>query len=267
MLITVAGQSTRFCRSSGQDLPKCLYHENDIEESLLWRLLHQDVAFDRYIIVGGFRYEILKETLTRDFRDMEDRIVLLNNSEYAKYGSGYSLYRGLAEALNTPCDEIVFAEGDLFFDKESFAFVHACSGNVITYINRPILASESVAFYFGRDERIHYIYDTDHAALSIEGSFTSIYNSGQVWKFSDRQWLESIFTTLPAEAWEGTNLAFIEAYFNSLKPADYKLVELKKWVNCNTVDDFHKIREGVTEYENNNRKACRSARQISGSQD
>ena len=92
LIVTVAGMSTRFSRSLGYGCLKCLYFRNDIRESLLYRLLHQPVSFDRYIIVGGYKFGELKEMVGREFSDMADRTALVENPFYAKYGSGYRLF-------------------------------------------------------------------------------------------------------------------------------------------------------------------------------
>ena len=55
LIITVAGMSTRFSQSVGAPCLKCLYHEGRAKDSLLYRMLHQDGKFDRYVIVGGVR--------------------------------------------------------------------------------------------------------------------------------------------------------------------------------------------------------------------
>ena len=64
--------------------------------------------------------------------------------------------------------EIVFAEGDLYVDSDSFQEVCHAVNNVITYNREPILANKAVAFYYDSEYRIHYIYDTQHSALRIQ---------------------------------------------------------------------------------------------------
>ena len=56
LIITVAGMSTRFSRSVGKPVIKCLYHNKSLKDSLLYILLERSREFDYFIIVGGYRY-------------------------------------------------------------------------------------------------------------------------------------------------------------------------------------------------------------------
>lgn len=114
LLLTVAGMSSRFSRSLKKECLKCIYYENSIEESLLYRMLHQQLYFDRILIVGGYRFQELQTVIHNDFSDFSDRLTLLYNEKYSSYGSGYSLYIGLKSILNIDFDELIFAEGDLY---------------------------------------------------------------------------------------------------------------------------------------------------------
>lgn len=120
MIITVAGVASRFSRSVGRPCLKCLYHKNDIRESLLYHLLSQNPEVDRYVIVGGFRHEELQDAIEQSFDAFKDRITLVKNDYYEAYGSGYSLYLGLEAVRETNYEELLFAEGDLWVDDESF---------------------------------------------------------------------------------------------------------------------------------------------------
>ena len=55
------------------------------------------------------------------------------------YGSGYSLIKGI-EAVSSECDEVIFVEGDLFYDGGSFEQVISSNNNVIT-ANREFITS------------------------------------------------------------------------------------------------------------------------------
>jgi hypothetical protein len=241
LIVTVAGCSTRFRESLGKDVLKCLYYENDIKDSLLCRIIHQPVAFDKYIIVGGYQFKTLKETIERDYAEYHDRIVLVENTYFDVYGSGYSLYCGLKEALKYPYDEIVFAEGDLFFDTESFVKVFNSDNSVITCNADSICANKAVAFYFDEKKDIHYIYDTGHNSFCIKEPFLAIYNSAQIWKFTDKTLLEKVWQAMDDKDWHGTNLVMIENYFGKLDAKDYSIVKFKNWINCNTITDFENI--------------------------
>lgn len=246
MIITVAGMSTRFAASLKSkniqdDYPviKCLYNEENMRQSLLYRLLQKTSCIDKYIIVGGYGFDELERTLDCDeFDKYRNKILLVKNENYKEYGSGYSLYIGLKEALKLDFDEIIFAEGDLFFDELSFARIEAEKNNVLTICHEPILASKAVALYVNAQGNINYIYDTEHDCLQIKEPFVGIYNSGQVWKFYDSTYVRTCFDELDEKQWHGTNLAYIQKYFGSLSKDKYSIIDFKEWVNCNTIEDW-----------------------------
>ena len=115
--------------------------------------------------------------------------------------------------------------------------------SVITCNNEPIEANKAVAYYFSLDNKVHYIYDTGHSALTISEPFLSIYNSGQIWKFSDYNKVKEVYDDMEETLWQGTNLVFIEKYFNSINHNDTEIIKFSEWINCNTVEDFRKIKE------------------------
>lgn len=247
LIVTVAGLSSRFSQSLGHPCVKCLYHEGTGKDSMLYRLMHL-YDFDRYIIVGGYRYEELAKAVDAEFGDIRGKILLVDNPQYVEYGSGYSLYLGLAEAMKLDFSEIIFAEGDLLVDRKTFGEVCGASGDVLTVNRDSILANKAVAFYFDMHNKIHYIYDTSHNFLEIKEPFTAIYNSGQIWKFSQPELLRRVVASMESEAWKGTNLALIQAYFSESEKLEIKTFE--KWVNCNTVRDYRKGISEIREYEN-----------------
>lgn len=240
LLLTVAGLSSRFAQSLGRPCLKCIYFEQSFTQSLLYRMVDQSVEFDRYIVVGGYRFDELQESVSRYFPDKLDQMILVKNSQYAEYGSGYSLWLGLKEAMNLNPDEIVFAEGDLFIDRKSFQKVCCAPADVVTSNREPILAQNSVAFYYDEKGQIHYIYDASHRVLQIDGPFTAIFNSGQIWKFSNLERLQQIFCSSNDCDWKGTNLVFIQRYFQGLEQNEYMHIQFQTWINCNTVNDFRK---------------------------
>jgi hypothetical protein len=185
------------------------------------------------------------------FEKFRDRIVLVNNPKYEEYGSGYSLYKGLEESLKYDFDEIIFAEGDLYIDRESCEKVFKASKSVITVNPEPILANTAVAMYKGLNDKIHYIYDTKHVALEVPEPFTAIYNSGQVWKFADKEAIKRTFLSLDDLQWQGTNLVYVEKYYNSIKTGDYYIIPFMDWINCNTIIDYRKITELEESNEDN----------------
>jgi len=250
LLVTVAGTSSRFSESVGYPCVKCLYSEEGIEESLLYRMVHMRDDFDYYVIVGGFQYEELEAALSSNFQDLGDRLILVKNEHYADYGSGYSLYIGLEKIRHMDLKEVVFAEGDLFVDEESFGKICDCKNDVITCSREPVLAEKSVALYFDMARGVHYIYDTAHGALEINEPFLGIFNSGQIWKFADMSHLWDTFDAIDEKGWQGTNLVLIQRYFGSIGKSDYDTIMFRKWVNCNTVLDYRNRKvddvEGVT---------------------
>ena len=247
MIVTVAGAATRFNKSINREsnVLKCLYNEGSMRDSLLCRLLHNFEGIDKYIIVGGYYFETLKTALEIEdcFEKFRDRIVLVNNPQYEEYGSGYSLYIGLKEAIKCDFDEIIFAEGDLYIDSVSCEKISSSDMNIVTTNTEPIYANKAVALYLDIDGRIHYIYDTNHGILEVEEPFTAILNSGQIWKFADAKRTREVFYKLSDEHWRGTNLTYIEDYFKGLNCNDYEVVQFGEWINCNTVEDYRKIRE------------------------
>lgn len=240
LIITVAGMSERFSKSLGKKCLKCIYYPNNMKESLLYRMIRQADGIDKYIIVGGFMYDQLEIAIGQNFADCIDKIILVKNEKFQEYGSGYSLYIGLQKALELDFDEIIFAEGDLFVDTNSFQKVIASARDVITCNQDAILADKAVAFYYDERHEIHYIYDTDHHAFQIQGPFFGIFNSGQIWKFVQPDRVKDIYAGIKEE-WKGTNLVFIQRYFQGLGQEEYSMIQFEKWINCNTLADFQQI--------------------------
>lgn len=194
-------------------------------------------------------YPQLEEAIDQYFADIREKIILVKNERFAEYGSGFSLYRGLEMALKLDFDELVFAEGDLYVDAESFRKVCSYKGNVITCNSNQIIACESVAFYQDSNHAVRFVYDTAHRYLEIKEPFTSIYNSGQVWKFAEAGLLRKVFHGMAMKEWTGTNLAFVEKYFRSAGMENCEIIQFKNWINCNTVEDFMRM-QGAMESEN-----------------
>jgi choline kinase len=253
LILTVAGSSTRFSGSLGRETLKCLYYERDCKESLLYRMLHHSVEFDRYIIVGGYQFPLLQKAVKNWFPEYNGKISLVENPYYDTYGSGYSLYCGMKQAITFPFDEIVFAEGDLCVDDASYVSVFQSKKSVITCNSEPILSDKAVACYFDKKNVLHYIYDTNHHLLEIKEPFRAVYNSGQIWKFADKNAVRQAWEEMKADAWTGTNLVFVENYFHAIEQSDCEIIHFKYWINCNTVYDFN-IMQGDYHYENNNGK-------------
>jgi CTP:phosphocholine cytidylyltransferase-like protein len=244
LIITSAGCSTRFSRSVGKDVLKVLYYEDSPEECLLAEqlALAGKEDFDLIIIVGGYAFVDLSRFIHDLYRD-DPRIQLVYNDKFSEYGSCYSLACGLNALRDRRLDEIIFMEGDLFFDAASFSSVAAVESDVVTANRTLICADKSVVFYATLDGRLCYVYDTRHASLRIDEAFTTLGNSGQVWKFRDIDLLREIAADLGQGLYNDTNLLIVERYFNARGLNHVAFISFDTWFNCNTIDDYRAIRE------------------------
>lgn len=238
LIITVAGMSSRFNKDTEEDVLKCLYYEGTPANSLLSIQVHKcfDLV-DEIIVVGGYKYDDLEIFIRQEMKDVNHKIKLVYNDHYCDYGSGYSLLKGI-EVVSDKADEIIFIEGDLFFDTESVKRIITSSKDVISVNNEPILSNKAVALYFDANNYPHYIYDTCHSCLEIKEPFTAIYNSGQMWKFNNPRRVCEICRFLTHEEEQGTNLVIIQKYFGILKLFELDIVRVVSWYNCNTISDY-----------------------------
>ena len=120
-IITVAGISSRF--NVGFEIPqlKAIYFEEDVRNTLFFHLLKKCSFADCIIIVGGYKFDDLKNYIDKNVvTDLKGKIIVVYNEFFQKYSSGYSLFLGLKKAFDMGSTEIVFAEGDLDVDTESF---------------------------------------------------------------------------------------------------------------------------------------------------
>ena len=240
LVITFAGMCSRFNRELKSPVLKCLYSTRDKRDSILFRMIQLGKEFDKIIVVGGYKFEELKEYM--DTVIPLGNVELVYNDHYHDLGSLYSLKLGLERALQYVPQEIVFSEGDLIFDRESFEKISELPCDIITYSGEPITANKAVVFYLSADNCPHYVYDTSHQLLAINEPFAAIYNSAQVWKFTDITKLRNVLNSL-AEVKEGTNLVLINDYFSGNN--NVYLLGMKKWFNCNTPKDYKKAMEEI----------------------
>lgn len=243
LIITVAGASTRFSKSIGKECLKCIYFNNSYKDALLYKIIFKDSSFNKYIIVGGYKFKELQAYTEKYLSAVKDKIVLIKNKYFRDYGSGYSLYLGIKYAVKCGFDQLVFAEGDLWVDDKSFDNVSKSESDIITFNRESIDAQKSVVFYYDKECRVHYLYDTAHNCLHISEPFVSVYNSGQIWKFVNYKRVKDILGKMRLCDWYGTNLVFIQNYFGGRNKDSYELYELKEWYNCNTIVDYNKIAE------------------------
>lgn len=248
LIITVAGTATRFNKDTNKDTLKCLYFQESPRYSLLYQILDKARSVDKYIIVGGYLYEELSLFIEQNLQEFKDKIELVYNPYYMEYGSGYSLIKGI-ESVPSCCNEILFVEGDLFFDRLSFQRVFLAHGNVITANREFITSQKAVAFYVDTKGQVHYIYDTMHRTLYISEPFQAIYNSAQIWKFLSLERLMSVVENLTSSQRRGTNLEIIQGYFKDLPVETLDFVPIEVWYNCNTVSDYNIVYSLIKEYE------------------
>ena len=243
-LTTVAGSATRFSESIGKPTVKCIYNREDPAKTLLNHMLTQAADYDLFVVVGGFLINELEDYINSQLpSEFSEKVMLVNNEQYAEYGSGWSLYLGLDAALKIygkDITEVLFAEGDLFVDDDSFSKVAGSSGSVITVNSEAIKANKAVALYYDLNNVPHYIYDTAHGQLKIDEPFTAIYNSGQIWKFTDISLLSELVLEGKPGRFTGTNLVLINEYFQRLADLGkvIDIISMKTWINCNTINDF-----------------------------
>lgn len=224
LIITVAGMSSRFNKELETPVLKCLYHEGTPRLALLSLQISMTYDYvDEIVIVGGYKYDDLTAFVSKHITDDAQKIKTVYNEHYHDYGSGYSLLKGI-ETVSERTDEITFIEGDLFFDPESVRNIIDSKRDVISVNNEPILSNKAVALYFDANHCPHYIYDTCHSCLEIHEPFTAIYNSGQMWKFTNPCKVREICMTLTQAQKQGTNLEIIQKYFGAYMNSQLNIV-------------------------------------------
>lgn len=244
-IITIAGISSRFNEGINEDekVLKCIYNEGSASDTLLYHLMKKCSYADRIILVGGYKFDDLclyyKENLVSQFPDVD----LIKNDHYDDYASGYSLYLGINVALKYNPSEILFVEGDLDFDAVSFERVVNSNNSVLTYTFDPIYAKKAVVLYQNRNGRYKYVFNSSHGLLQIDEPFSSIFNSGQIWKFMDILALKKSNDAFEQKEIEGTNLCIIQRYVDYIKNDNISIIPLLSWVNCNTRDDYKIIKK------------------------
>ncbi len=240
-IITNAGISSRFNEGIPEDEKKlkAIYHEGDRRNTLLYHQLLKCAYADRIVLVGGYKVHDLKEYCKELEPELTNKLTIVTNDHFEDLGSGYSLYVGLQEAFRHDPDEILFVEGDLDIDENSFAGVISNPGSVLTYTYEPIYANKAVVLYKDADDKYRYAFNSSHGLLSIDSSFSCILNSGQTWKFTEMDLLKNAAEKFFEEAKGDTNLKIIQKYLDQGAIVD--IVPLKRWTNCNTRDDYRKI--------------------------
>ena len=246
-VITAAGISSRFnvgVPEKDRKL-KAIYSESDSKNTLLYHLLQKCIFADWIIIVGGYKFKNLTEYCEGLEQELQKKICLVFNEYYEGLASGYSLYLGLQESFKYGAEEIVFVEGDLDIDHESFKKVIQSEKSVLTYTYEPIYANKAVVLYKDCNNKFCYLFNAEHGLLSIKSPFSCILNSGQFWKFTEMEVLKNANRQFFEDCRDGTNLYIIQKYLDA--GVEVELVGLKQWTNCNTKEDYKKI---VNRWEN-----------------
>lgn len=247
-IITVAGVSSRFNKNIPDDekVLKCLYYEDNPESSLIHHMLNKIDYADKIVVVGGYKFSDLIDYVNNHVpRYLQDKIILVENNHYDDLSSGYSLYLGIKEALDNFDDvsDILFVEGDLDIDDESFLDIVNCSGNVLTFNPEPIYSNKAVVLCQNEKDEYHYLFNSDHGLLTINEPFKAIFNSGQVWKFQNMELLKVANDYFKENIIEDTNLGIIQKYLDLIEYENVEIIGFKHWVNCNTRKDYEFIKK------------------------
>ena len=251
-IITVAGISSRF----NKDIPeedkvlKCLYWQDNPQNTLIYQLIEKVSSYDKIIIVGGYKFDDLVDYISKNIPQvLKDKIILFNNDHYDDLSSGYSLYLGIKESLINfeNIDEILFVEGDLDIDEESFFKVIDSTKNVLTINPNPIFSNKAVVLYQNENGDYKYLFNSDHGLLTIEEPFKAIFNSGQIWKFQNIELLKIANDYFEEYLIEDTNLGIIQKYFDLVDNDEIEIIGFEHWINCNTRDDYKLIKDYCSE--------------------
>ena len=244
----MAGISSRFNKDVPEEdkILKCLYNEENPCDTLIYRMLEKTGYADKIVIVGGYKCDDSVNYIDNNLpEDLKDKILTVYNDHFSDLSSGYSLYLGIKESLDnfTDIDEILFVEGDLDIDTESFNKVAKSNNNVLTFNYEPIYSNKAVVLYQNENDEYHYLFNSDHGLLSLDEPFKAIFNSGQTWKFKDMEMLKIANDNFHENIIEDTNLGIIQKYFDLVENDTIDIIGLRHWVNCNTREDYKLIKK------------------------
>ncbi len=244
-IITIAGISSRFNEGIDEQNKKlkAIFSPDGAENTLLFHQIRKVSYADKIIIVGGYQFDELKRFCESELEAFSHKIVLIRNDHYEDLGSGFSLYLGIKEAVDENAQEVLFVEGDLDIDNESFQKIIDSQRSVLTYTREPIYANKAVVFYKNAEGHFRYLFNSNHGMLEIGELFSCLFNSGQTWKFTDMTALNKANNDFIENDRNMTNLEIIQRYIDNIGQEELELILLKEWTNCNTRDDYMNIRE------------------------
>lgn len=246
-IITIAGLSSRFNQGTAPEdhKLKAIYHEGSDHDTLLYHMLERLDDAGRIVLVAGYKKEDLEEYIEKVLPpDMKNRITVAVNDHYDDWSSGYSLYLGIREALKYDPDSVLFAEGDLDVDNESFKTINNSEKSVISCNHDLIHSKKAVIGYRDAEGKYKYAFNAAHGLVSVDEPFSMLFNSGQIWKFAKMEHIRSANKDFEKVLETGTNLVIVSDYFSKEDPDNIEFVDFKHWVNCNTREDYRKILAG-----------------------
>ena len=249
-IITIAGISSRF----NQDIPeekhrlKAIYYKENEQDTLLYHMVGRLSDMDRVVLVAGYKHDNLREYVNTVFPvDIKKKTIVVFNEHYEDWSSGYSLYVGIKEALRYHPDSIVFAEGDLDVDNETFRAICESKNSVITCNHDIISSNKAVIGYRNAAGKYKYVFSESHGLASIDEQFSLLFNSGQIWKFTNVDALKESIERFDKVKEKGTNLVIVADYFEKEDSEKIDFLDFKCWVNCNTREDYNSILAGWEE--------------------
>ncbi len=243
-IITIAGVSSRFNEGVDESVRqlKAIYYEENPHNTLLYHLIKKVEGMDKIILVTGYRHDSVLGYIEKYLPEaLKKKIELIYNEHYGDWSSGYSLSLGIKRAVKEKPLSILFAEGDLDIDEPSFRKIASSTKDVISYNHQLIQSDKAVVAYQNAEHKVRYVYNKSHGLLTIEEPFTTLFNSGQIWKFFDIDLLELAEKEFEKLKESGTNLEIIGRYFQEKGADEVDLIEINEWVNCNTRDDYREI--------------------------
>ena len=245
LIITVAGIASRFNKDIEKPTVKCIFYKEKPQYSLLYQMFIKISNCDRIIIVGGYEFKQLTEYIETYLSNFIYKTEIIFNPHFKDYGSGYSLYLGIKAAEKINANEIIFAEGDLFFSKTDFKKVILSNHDVLTINKVPIESGKAVLVYENLSNNMKYLYDTGHKELYIKEPFKSIYNSAQIWKFISPLRLYEANEKLTKLQQMVTNLEIINSYFSNITKDNISIITMNTWINCNTIHDYELMLKAI----------------------